>query len=86
MVQCLIMSDPNDKSSQEPHSNSLTPWQMLSSTLLAAMGIQSSRNKERDFSKGKPLHFIAAGVIFTLAFILIIAWVVSQVLSSAQQG
>jgi hypothetical protein len=50
------------------------------STLAAAIGVQSSKNRERDFAQGSPLPFIVAGVIFTVLFILAVITVVNLVL------
>ena len=41
--------------------DSLSFWQMLGSVVAAAFGVQSSKNRQRDFSRGKPLHFFIAG-------------------------
>jgi len=60
----------------------LTLRQMISSVFAAAFGVQSSRNRERDFSRGKPLHFIVLGVIFTALFVLAVVLVVNLVLSA----
>ena len=49
------------------------------STLAAAIGVQSNRNRERDFAQGSPLPFIAAGIIFTVLFILTVITVVNLV-------
>ena len=62
----------------------LTFWQLVSSTLYAAIGIQKSENRERDFARGKPSHFIIAGIIFTVLFVLAVTLVVNTVLSSVQ--
>lgn len=40
------------------------------SAVAAAFGIQSQANRQRDFEKGKPIHFIVAGIITTLVFLL----------------
>ncbi len=53
---------------------------VLMSTLAAALGVQSNRNRERDFQHGSLKVFIAAGVIFTVLFILIVVGVVRLVL------
>ena len=58
----------------------LTFWQVFSSTVAAAFGVQSSKNRERDFTHGKPSHFIAMGIAFTVVFVLAVAGVVSLVL------
>ena len=45
----------------------------------AMIGVQSRRNRERDFTEGKPLHFVIGGVVGTLAFMLAI-WLLVQYL------
>jgi hypothetical protein len=57
--------------------------QMLQSVLAAALGVQSGKNRERDFSRGKPGHFILLGLAFTLLFVLLIFGVVKLVLHLA---
>jgi hypothetical protein len=57
-----------------------TFWQMLHSVLAAAFGVQSGKNRARDFSQGKPGHFIAIGLVFTLLFVLLLVAVVKLVL------
>lgn len=54
--------------------------QVVLSVLAAALGVQSARNRERDFEHGNPLVFIAAGLIFTVLFIATIVGVVYLVL------
>ena len=49
----------------------------------AAFGVQSSRNRERDFSQGNYRHFIVAGVVFTALFVLTVIVVVRLVLRHA---
>lgn len=61
----------------------LTLLQVLLSVLSAAFGVQSGKNQSRDFSRGKPSHFIIIGVLFTLAFVLVIVAVVKLVLHVA---
>lgn len=45
---------------------------MLHSVLAAALGVQSGKNRARDFTHGKASHFIALGVLFTLVFVLVL--------------
>jgi hypothetical protein len=54
--------------------------QVVASVLAAALGVQSARNRQRDFEHGNPLVFIAAGLIFTILFIATIVGVVHLVL------
>lgn len=61
----------------------LTLWEMLQSVLAATLGVQSGKNRSRDFSRGKPSHFIILGLLFTLVFVLILFAVVKLVLHFA---
>ncbi|WP_137885632.1 DUF2970 domain-containing protein [Pseudomonas sp. 2FE] len=58
-------------------------WQMLHSVLAAAFGVQSGKNRARDFTRGKPSQFIILGVLFTTLFVLVIFGVVKLVLHFA---
>jgi uncharacterized membrane protein YhdT len=57
--------------------------QVIISVLRSFIGVQSSENRERDFTYGKPAHFIIAGLILTLVFILVVWGLVKLVLSTA---
>lgn len=43
---------------------------MIVSTFAAAFGVQTDKNRERDFQQGNIYSFIAAGVIFTAIFVV----------------
>jgi hypothetical protein len=68
--------------SSEEEPDSLTVWQLVTSALAAGFGVQSSRNRTRDFSKGKPGQFIAIGIILTIGFVIAIVALVNLVLSN----
>lgn len=72
-----------DQEKQQESDGGMTFGQTFMSVLWAALGVQSSKARERDFTKGKPSHFILLGIGFTLAFVLIIAGVVKLVLHLA---
>lgn len=69
----------------KPPSNGKPPTflQMLHSVLAAAFGVQSSKNRSRDFSHGKPAHFVIMGVLFTILFASMLLGVVQLVLHYA---
>lgn len=73
------------KPDKNPTDAQETPgtFQILGSVLAAFFGVQSDRNRERDFSKGRATPFIVAGVLVTLVFILIVWSVVRLVLANA---
>jgi hypothetical protein len=54
-------------------------YRIIQSTLAAAIGVQSKKNRERDFQEGNAGTFIAAGVIFTGLFIATVMTVVQLV-------
>jgi hypothetical protein len=57
--------------------------QVAQSVLAAFFGVQSHRNRERDFKGGSARVFIIAGLLGTLIFIAVVATVVHLVLSAA---
>ncbi|MCB1703397.1 MAG: DUF2970 domain-containing protein [Halioglobus sp.] len=61
----------------------LNPFQVVASVFAAGLGVQSSKNRERDFKQGRIGVFIAAGIIFTLLFIGAVMFVVQMVVKGA---
>ena len=57
--------------------------QVVSSVFAAGLGVQSSKNRERDFKHGRMGVFVAAGILFTLLFIGAVVTVVQLVLNGA---
>ncbi|MEO1079164.1 MAG: DUF2970 domain-containing protein [Pseudomonadota bacterium] len=66
----------------QPPAGRLGLLQVIGSVLAAGLGVQSSRNRERDFQQGRAGVFIVAGFIFTALFIGGVYTVVSVVLAS----
>lgn len=60
-----------------------TLWQVALSVLAAFFGVQSERNRERDFKHGRFSHFVIIGLIATLVFVLIIYGIVQLVVNLA---
>lgn len=71
------IEDPN----KEP-----TLREMLASILAAMFGVQNSKNRERDFQRGKPAHFIVLGIIVVTIFVLTIVMAVKIIMSYAPQA
>ena len=76
------MSETSEKDSTPAPEETHEPRfrEVVMSVLAAALGVQSSKNRERDFTKGNPLVFIAAGLIFTILFVLTLIGVVNLIL------
>jgi hypothetical protein len=56
---------------------------VIGSVLAAGFGVQSQRNRERDFRHGRPGQYILIGLIFTIVFVLSLWGLVRLVLSLA---
>lgn len=84
----VMEAKTENPSSEKPASGpdnepgALNPLQVISSVFAAGLGVQSSKNRERDFKQGRAVTFIFAGLLFTAVFIGTVYTVVSMVLSS----
>lgn len=45
-------------------------WQVIGSVMCALFGVQSQKNRERDFTYGSAWKYILIGIIALIAFIL----------------
>ena len=72
------MSVPPDPPPRKP-----TLLQEIGSVLASFFGVQSSRNRRRDFSSGSPLRVLVLGLLLTLAFVLLVGGVVKLVMRQA---
>ena len=68
----------SSESKQKPNLISV-----VKSILAAGIGVQTDKNRTRDFEQGNPLTFIIGGIVFTLLFIATVATVVGFVLSNS---
>ena len=77
-----INNDTNNDTSSEGKQK-LSILHILTSVLAAAVGVQSKKNQEKDFNgKGSIYIYIAAGIIFTVLFVITIVTVVKSILAS----
>jgi len=68
--------DGGDKPSE------MTLLETLQSVLWAMLGVQNKRNAKRDFSKGKPSHFIIIGIIFAAVFVITLIVLVKLIIGN----
>ena len=71
----LKMED-NDRQSEKR----LSLIDVALSVCAAALGVQSSKNRKRDFSRGNPITFLFFGALFTIIFVLTIIGIVHLVI------
>tara|TARA_B100000795_G_scaffold223932_1_gene179258 strand:+ start:350 stop:553 length:204 start_codon:yes stop_codon:yes gene_type:complete len=57
---------------------------IILSVLSSFIGIQSDKNRERDFSARSPLYFIIIGILMTLFFIISLYYFVNILISFYQ--
>ena len=69
------------KSDGDASGPSLT--RVFGSVLASLFGVQSGRNRERDFAQGRPWVYVAVGLVVTAAFVLTVWFAVKLVLKSA---
>lgn len=54
--------------------------QVVKSVLSAFAGVQSDKNRQKDFTQGELKLYVIAGIIFTAAFVAGLIFLVSAVL------
>jgi hypothetical protein len=69
----------------DPEQKAPTLWQVIGSVLASFFGVQSSKNRERDFKHGKAAHFIVVGLLATAAFVGLVILLVRLALHQAGQ-
>lgn len=69
----------NADNEDQPHS--VQHWRRIFlSVLAAAVGVQSDKNRQRDFTRFSPWPYIFVGLIFTALFVGILIGIVHLVL------
>jgi len=75
--------DPVTEHDSRDTDKPMSLLQVAQSVLAAFFGVQSNRNRERDFKGGSARVFIIAGLVGTVIFIALVAVVVRLVLGAA---
>lgn len=70
----------NQQSPEKQPEAQVPFWRVVISVIQASFGVQSNRNRERDFTQGRFIAFVVAALLFTVVFVLTIAFIVSLVL------
>lgn len=69
--------------SEPEHEKKPNIFQVIFSVLASLLGVQSGKNRERDFGKGDPADFIGVYVLLVVVFVVSMVVVVNLVLASA---
>jgi hypothetical protein len=77
------MTKPTPPEEPAKSPESLSPLTVLASVFRSWFGVQTEKNRQRDFSSNDPTPFIIAGIIFTIGMIVAVIVVVNVALSSA---
>lgn len=72
------------RNDETPRKGRVKPLQVIASVLAAAFGVQSRKNRERDFQEGSFIYFLIAGLIGTVLFVGTMYLIVSTVLENAR--
>lgn len=68
---------------EQEQAGEVTLWQTSWSVLASFFGVQSSRNWQRDFTRGNPWAFILVGLVMTTGFVFILLGIVRLMLRHA---
>jgi hypothetical protein len=68
--------------SEDNKDKKISPFALMGSVVASAFGVQTSKNHERDFQHGKFHHFVIAGIVFAVLFVLAVAGIVKIVMSN----
>lgn len=77
------MTQRDEKKSKDEAKQSMGLLSVIGSVFAAGLGVQNSKNRERDFKQGNFKVFVISGIIFTLLFIGIVYAIVQVVLKNS---
>lgn len=77
------MNSNPDPDQSQPEAPPLGFWATVGSVAASFFGVQSQRNRERDFTRGKASHFIFIGLAMTVLLVVGLVVIVRVVLRQA---
>ena len=60
----------NEIESKQDEEETLALWEVFQGVIAMFIGVQSEKNRERQFKYGKAYQFIIVGIIITIFFIV----------------
>lgn len=81
------MSSPANNTNNDAEHNQNPPrkpgvLKIMQSVLAGALGVQSDKRRQEDFSSHSPVPYIVAGLLFTATFVIGLIIIVKLVLAS----
>ena len=73
----------NEREENQVEEETLALWEVFQGVIAMFIGVQSERNRERQFKYGKAYQFIIVGIIITIFFIVHIILLVKYAMSWA---
>ncbi|MDD1782126.1 DUF2970 domain-containing protein [Enterovibrio sp. ZSDZ35] len=70
------------KRTEEPKDNKVGILEIVKSVFAAMFGVQSDKNRQRDFQQASMVPYIVVGVVFVILFVLGLIGVVSLITPS----
>ncbi len=61
----------------------LSLFSLMGSVISASFGVQTSKNRERDFEHGQFHHFVIGGIVFAILFVLLLVGLVKVIMHFA---
>jgi hypothetical protein len=77
------MTQRDEEKSKDEAKQSMGLLSVIGSVFAAGLGVQNSKNRERDFKQGNFKVFVISGIVFTLLFIGVVYAIVQVVLNSS---
>jgi uncharacterized membrane protein YesL len=78
-----MSDDKKPATPEEKPQESVTAFTVLASVFRAWFGVQTEKNRQRDFSTSNPTPFIVAGIIFAVVMVIGVIIAVNVALSTA---
>ncbi len=79
------MTDNNSQQHNDNKEEKVSFLSMVQSVIAGIFGVQSDKNREKDFKKGDASQFIALGIAATVIILITMIVIVRSVLESAGQ-
>lgn len=73
----------NDRKPEQEEIKPPTLLETVFSVLASFFGVQSEKNRRRDFTSGKPIVFIGVAIVLTVVFIFTLVLIVNSMLHNA---